>query len=79
VVIDSISFPSSAAESLDGPIPYPGPDYEDLSPELKDSFHEYLTSDLSIDSDFVAFIAMMSDYKEQEAYLVWLSGFRDFL
>ncbi|KAL7566911.1 hypothetical protein ACA910_008636 [Epithemia clementina (nom. ined.)] len=51
---------------------YQGPEFGELADDLQMAFHEYLARELGITEDVAAFIAMYSDFKEQENYVKFL-------
>eukprot|EP00525_Craspedostauros_australis_P013984 CAMPEP_0198111564 /NCGR_PEP_ID=MMETSP1442-20131203/3528_1 /TAXON_ID= /ORGANISM="Craspedostauros australis, Strain CCMP3328" /LENGTH=263 /DNA_ID=CAMNT_0043768061 /DNA_START=186 /DNA_END=977 /DNA_ORIENTATION=- len=51
---------------------YEGPEFLDLDERLQSSFYEYLEKELKVSSDVTDFIAMYTDYKEQQLYTQFL-------
>lgn len=51
---------------------YQGPEFSELAEELQEAFHTYIEKECGVDEDVTAFIAMYSDYREQEEYVSWM-------
>ncbi|GAX23666.1 hypothetical protein FisN_12Hh240 [Fistulifera solaris] len=51
---------------------YQGPEFVELAEDLQDAFHNYLIEDVGIGSDFVSFVSMYCDFKEQTEYVNFL-------
>jgi len=58
---------------------YQGPDFTELSEDLQESFQNYVVKECGVDVDVVAYIAMYSDYREQEEYVEWMKTAIDIL
>lgn len=57
---------------------YGGPDYEQLQPELRDSFLAYM-SERGFDEALAEFIPAFLEVKEQGEYVGWLKKVKDFV
>eukprot|EP00612_Vaucheria_litorea_P000364 CAMPEP_0171453692 /NCGR_PEP_ID=MMETSP0945-20130129/1291_1 /TAXON_ID=109269 /ORGANISM="Vaucheria litorea, Strain CCMP2940" /LENGTH=228 /DNA_ID=CAMNT_0011978595 /DNA_START=133 /DNA_END=819 /DNA_ORIENTATION=+ len=57
---------------------YHGPEFDELEPDLQETFHTYL-QDKGIGKDMAEFICMYSDMKEQKEYVKWLQNVRNFV
>eukprot|EP00898_Chlorokybus_atmophyticus_P008652 jgi/Chlat1/8789/Chrsp90S08129 len=59
-------------------IPYEGPDFETLDPELQEQFHEYLT-ERGITAQYGKYLVALAADKEQREYTSWLKRLKKFL
>eukprot|EP00123_Amoebidium_parasiticum_P015400 comp22952_c0_seq1/m.36413 comp22952_c0_seq1/g.36413 ORF comp22952_c0_seq1/g.36413 comp22952_c0_seq1/m.36413 type:complete len:254 (-) comp22952_c0_seq1:134-895(-) len=57
---------------------YPGPQPDELDPDLQQKFREYLLA-RHIDGDFCAFVQLLYASKEQREYMRWLGDVSTFL
>jgi complement component 1 Q subcomponent-binding protein len=57
---------------------YGGPDYEQLQPELRDSFLAFM-SERGFDEALAEFIPAFLEVKEQGEYVGWLKKVKDFV
>jgi hypothetical protein len=46
--------------------------------DLIEEIANFISLDCGVDTDIVAFVCMMSDYREQQAYCTWLQKLRGF-
>jgi len=51
---------------------YEGPEFMELDEALQEAFYTYLEDQLAVTSDVAAFVAMYTDYKEQQLYCQFL-------
>ena len=58
---------------------YSGPAFEELDADLQEAFGEYLAETAGVNENTAAFIAMYSDFKEQQEYTAWLDGVEKFI
>jgi hypothetical protein len=58
---------------------YQGPVFEELAPDLQQSFQIHLHHDLGINDDILAFIGMYSDYREEVLYVDFLAQLKAML
>ena len=56
-----------------------GPDFTELAEDLQESFRNYIAVECGIDADVAAYIAMYTDYREQEEYVSWMKTAIDIL
>ena len=60
------------AEDMDESQLYQGPDFVELDETLQESFSVFLKEELGVNDDVASFIAMQSDYVEQNQYVQFL-------
>ena len=58
---------------------YAGPTLEELEEDLQQSLNDFVVNECGLNEDFVAFVSMYADYKEQIEYIDWLKGIDSFL
>ena len=51
---------------------YQGPEFFELAEDLQGTFQEFLEKDLGINDDVASFVAMYTDFKEQQQYVKFL-------
>jgi complement component 1 Q subcomponent-binding protein len=77
--IESVLTSSTTPEAVhanQGNLPeraqYQGPEFTELAEDLQEAFTAYLESECGVNSDVASFIAMFSDYREQQQYVQFL-------
>ena len=58
---------------------YAGPTLEELEEDLQQSLNDFVVNEYGLNEDFVAFVSMYADYKEQIDHIDWLKGIDSFL
>mgnify|MGYP000521515044 CR=1 FL=1 len=53
---------------------YAGRTLEELEENLQQSWNDFVVNECGLNEDFVAFVSMCADYKEQIEYIDWLKG-----
>lgn len=58
---------------------YEGPILEELEEDLQRALQEFVVRECGLDDNFVAFLSMYADYREQVEYMNWLKNVRSFV